>query len=924
MRSKKLHSLLFVVFMAIVSMGLSACLGGAGSAANGGAGGIGENGSTSAAQATVTLALLSSQSPTAGRVASVTYGTSIWVMATIKNAAGAAIPNTVVSFATDSPLVVFTPTSASALTDSEGRAWMRLDAASLSAAGATTLTASASVTSTSNGTNTSTSYTSAPLGVAVNATSVTLGTMTLSPASISAYGTSSISVPVLINGAPASVPIQVVFTSSCAATDKAVLSSPVMATGGFATTTYKDANCASGSDVITASVGDASVATTITVASSAASLTLSLLSSASPTATLVNTVNYGSPVWALASLKNAAGAAIPNTVVSFATDSPMVVFTPVSASALTDSDGRAWVRLDAASLSTAGATTLTASANVVSSNGSNTSTATSYTTAPLGVAVNASNITLGAMTLSPASISAYGSSTISVPVLLNGAPIGVPVSVVFSSPCAASGKAELSSPVTTVGGIATATYKDTNCATGSDVIMASMGTATQSATIVVPPPSANNLQFVSALPTVIGIQGTGSLLQQNASVTFKVVDASNNGRQGVPVSFGLLQSPRSGGATLANYSAISGADGNVTATVMAGTVPMPVTVLAQMAMPGGGTATVQSNALTVTTGVPSQDFLSLSVQTHNIEGLSYDGITSNLTVIASDRVGNPVPDGTTVNFITEGSQIVPPSCQTANGTCSVVFKSAQFKPADGRVTVLAYASGEKSFIDLNGNNTYDSEETFYDLGDPFIDASENGLWDATNSREQSLNFAPVSNPVACSVRLGNGSAAALPTNYSNVPSVQNSCSGTWNSGRAYVRRSTVMILSGSTPASSITQLNYAMNGRCNGVFSFSLSDQNGNPMPAGTTIAVGTLNTVRFQSTDALGSVVSGKATISLPLTTVPDSLRPTTIMISVEGGDACKAPSAASGDTWPTGDFTLLIKTPQGVETPIAVHIAP
>ena len=42
---------------------------------------------------------------------------------------------------------------------------------------------------------------------------------------------------------------------------------------------------------------------------------------------------------------------------------------------------------------------------------------------------------------------------------------------------------------------------------------------------------------------------------------------------------------------------------------------------------------------------------------------------------------------------------------------------------------MAYALGEESFIDANGNNSYDSGETFYDLGDIYIDANENGQWD---------------------------------------------------------------------------------------------------------------------------------------------------------------------------------------------------
>ena len=41
--------------------------------------------------------------------------------------------------------------------------------------------------------------------------------------------------------------------------------------------------------------------------------------------------------------------------------------------------------------------------------------------------------------------------------------------------------------------------------------------------------------------------------------------------------------------------------------------------------------------------LPAQNGFSLSVQTSNIEGWSYDGVDTTLLVIASDRMGNPVP-----------------------------------------------------------------------------------------------------------------------------------------------------------------------------------------------------------------------------------------------------------------------------------------
>lgn len=620
-------------------------------------------------------------------------------------------------------------------------------------------------------------------------------------------------------------------------------------------------------------------------------------------ANAVTTVTFGAPIYAVATVRDGSGAAVKNAVVSFAAADSMIVFAPASATALTDSNGVAWVRLDSASIADAGATSLSASADVTTTS-SGTSTTATYTSAPLGVAVNGSTVTLGALSLGQPSISAYGTSVLSVPVLINGATTNSPIAVTFSSPCVTSGKATLSSPVTSVAGVATSTYKDNNCASGTDVITASVSGASVSATISVATPAANNMQFVSASPGTIGIQGAGSSLPQSSVVKFKVVDSSGNGKAGVLVDFSLLQSGAPSGIGISPTSASSDANGEVTTTVTSGTVPTPVSVSARV----HDTPSIlsQSNTLTVTTGLPAQDFFSLSVQTHNIEGLAYDGIESRLFVIASDRLGNPAPDGTAINFITEGGQIEPPSCTTANGACTVTFKSAQFKPPNGRVTVLAYAVGEESFVDTDGNNVHGAGETFHDLGDPFIDANENLVSD---TGEQHISFASVSAPVACLTR-GVSGTAALPSNYVNAPSVTNSCDGAW--AKNYVRRSAVIVLSGSQP--TLSQTTFTMGSSCLNMFTFNLRDQNNNPMPAGTTVSIGA-NYVTY--TEPGGTPTA--ATLNVDGTPVGDAVAVggTPLMLTVDGGTGC-----TGAGTYPAGTATVVVKTPQGAQTAVPITV--
>ena len=52
-------------------------------------------------------------------------------------------------------------------------------------------------------------------------------------------------------------------------------------------------------------------------------------------------------------------------------------------------------------------------------------------------------------------------------------------------------------------------------------------------------------------------------------------------------------------------------------------------------------------------------------------------------------------------------------------------------PLGGRATVLVTAKGQESFIDINGNGLFDTNEYYsgYDLPEAFVDHNENGFYD---------------------------------------------------------------------------------------------------------------------------------------------------------------------------------------------------
>ncbi|MGA2526384.1 MAG: Ig-like domain-containing protein [Smithellaceae bacterium] len=668
-----------------------------------------------------------------------------------------------------------------------------------------------------------------------------------------------------------------------------------------------------GSPATTATTGATTTTTTTTpttpTTTNLSSLTLSTAS---------NSVIFGTPLSATATLKDANGALLPGAVVTFvAADSSLVVFTPAT-TALTNASGVASVNLNAATYSSAGATSITVSAPVTTAG-----TTTTVTSTPVGISVGTAAITLGALFVAQSPISAYGSSIVSIPVYINSVLATIPISVAFTSPCVGEDLATLTSPVTTILGTATSTYKDNGCASGTDTITASVTGATASATITVAIPATNNIQFVSVTPAIIGIQGSGaSTLPESSIVKFQVVDSNNNGKAGVLVDFSLLPANYVLlGITMSAASATSDANGYVTTTVTSGTVPTPVWVVAKVH--SNPAILTQSNTLTITTGLPTQNFFSLSVQTHNVEGWEYDGVTSTLTIIASDRLGNPVPDGTVINFITAGAQIRPASCTTAKGTCTVTFITADFRPNNitpgiaaldelgnpitidggaplfvtkGRVTLLAYAVGEKSFIDANFNNIYDPGETFYDLGDLYIDENENGIWDPGET------YIPYDNPAGTLACTTQPSLAPLPANYATSPSKEMTCTGVW--GEAYVRRDQIMTLSSIHPV--ISQHTFTMGASCYQTFSFWLMDENYNPMPAGTTVSIAN-NHVTYSPT-----VIPIVAAVSVLGQPVYDSNHAggTRVSLTVDGASA--ADGCGSGPfPYPTGLVDIVITTP-------------
>lgn len=368
----------------------------------------------------------------------------------------------------------------------------------------------------------------------------------------------------------------------------------------------------------------------------------------------------------------------------------------------------------------------------------------------------------GVLAVAVPNLSAGGSTTISATLQnSDGTAYTQSATVTFSSPCYGNNLATFSSggtqtnQVTTTTGQVNITYSANGCS-GTDTITATTtvggNNLSATGTVTVASASVGSIQFVSATPDTIYLLGSGG--PSTSTVVFKVTDSTGGAVPNAHVVFS--SNTTVGGITLSPSSATTGNDGEVQTVLQAGTQHTTVRITAQTTSSGGTTISTQSPGIAISTGIPTQGNFSLSIAKHDVEGWSIDGITDTVTVHLSDRFHNPVPDGTSVAFTTNGGQIQP-SCTTTNGTCQVTWTSANSRPPGppsdplsviGHAEILAYATGEESFVDKNGDGIFDqgdlfklypgwsgSTDNFFgqptqdDIGEVYLDQNENGQYD---------------------------------------------------------------------------------------------------------------------------------------------------------------------------------------------------
>jgi hypothetical protein len=523
----------------------------------------------------------------------------------------------------------------------------------------------------------------------------------------------------------------------------------------------------------------------------------------------VNSLTVGGSFSAKATLTDNTGSPVSSRLVTFSvSNASIATLTPDTA--LTDSSGVAQVAVAPASITAIGATTLTASASI---NG------TTYT-GTKDFSVSASNLGLSDITLGSSSLSSGGNTSVAVTALIGGSPAsGTQITVTFVPSCGRINNASSFAATTNGSGVASVSYTSVNadgtlCSGPVTISASAPGATPKTATLTVAAPVANAIAFVSANPQQIYVAGSGALEQ--SVVTFKVT-AGSTPLTNVPVQFSIVTNPGGVGLNASGstspVTATTDSSGLATVSVFSGTIPGPVKVRGTLVSNSAVFAETQN--LTVASGPPSQRFISVSVSTFNIEGASIDGTPTTITARLADRQGNPVEDGTVVNFTAEGGQVAQ-SCATTrvNGiaSCSVTFISQNPRnDSKGRYSVLAYASGTKDYVDVNGNNKYDAGvDTLINIGDAYRDDDEDGVFDSGEF------VVPRGGTTACA---GSGEP---------FPSKKDTCD---SSLATTVRQQTVILFSTTGAKVSTTSVSAGQIG-----FLLGSADPYSNlPMPSGTT-----------------------------------------------------------------------------------------
>lgn len=581
------------------------------------------------------------------------------------------------------------------------------------------------------------------------------------------------------------------------------------------------------------------------------------------------------------------GTPVAKQTIDFTGDLQKVSFSDGSNSALTDASGTAMIKIARATVTVSGASRVNASATLTGTDLNNITTTTVVTATPLdfslGKAIGAAVLTLSNLDVGNTSLAAYGTRTVSVQANVGGVVSTNPINIAFSSSC---GQISPKTITTNSSGIAIVSFSATDVALTSpstlgcsgqtvEITASAVGADVLRKSIFVSPTLEGSfaLTYVAPVdPTTARIYLANSGGRTQTTIQFLLTNA-----QGEPVpsrdimlSLKTINSgtPKAAFGSAGNvvpFVLSTDSFGKVSVPIYSGTVP--TSVLVNAALVSNPALQADSSVVVIASGRPTQSSLSLALGKFAIRGFNFDGEETTVTLSMADRQGNPVPDGTAVNFVTEGGLMVPPTCTTGavpgDSRCSVKIRSQGVRPVNGRVSILAYSPGEEDFVDANFNNIYDCGEAFTDLGTAFRDNA------AINSG------APAAGAYVSGAFVVPRSAATSVCSTAVTPS-PTAGDSVW--GAADVRQQAVIVFStDDMKISSFTWTSSPSAQWSNGVVTTQLTavlaDLNNNSVPTGTTINATVVDATPNLPTD--GATFGTCTLVGVSNDQVPNSLDP-------------------------------------------------
>ncbi|MEA3485292.1 MAG: hypothetical protein U9R03_01125 [Candidatus Aerophobetes bacterium] len=226
----------------------------------------------------------------------------------------------------------------------------------------------------------------------------------------------------------------------------------------------------------------------------------------------------------------------------------------------------------------------------------------------------------------------------------------------------------------------------------------------------------------------IYIKGSGN--KETSKIVFVAKDSQGDLIDNVRIQFSLMGGSQ-GGEYLVPASGVTDADGEVIATLKAGTKPLTVKIKAWY----NNEVYTETQTIAICSGPPEGKHLSMAVEKLNIIGLKEDGIEDLISARLADLYSNPVPEGTAVHFESDYSKIEGADTSTGEdatepGVAIANLYSQDPRPVNGApVHVWSQTqSGNYAYI----SKLYVNNNTIYagtDAGGLFktTDAGEN--WD---------------------------------------------------------------------------------------------------------------------------------------------------------------------------------------------------